>query len=275
MSPGGQFERFGVKIDSLPSLLAGIVRLIDMNTSTGTSMMNSASVSASSATKAKRVAKKSDETPAPVAAPVVVATPVVAAAPAAEVKKAGRKAAAPAASVAPTPAPVAAPSTPVATEAAAAAAPATTLDEDLKSVLTTLTSLRETVSSMITEVKRLDKRVHREIKDARRRKRRVPKEGEEVVKRGPSIFEIPTKVTDELNRFLGHPAGTLISRSNVTKQLNNYVKEKNLKVKHDIQPDAALRKLLQVPEADQLTYFNLQKYLNKHYIKEVKPTPAA
>jgi chromatin remodeling complex protein RSC6 len=155
--------------------------------------------------------------------------------------------------------------------AEAPAAPATTLDEDLKSVLTTLTGLRETISSMITEVKRLDKRVHREIKDARRRKRRVPKEGEEAVKRGPSIFEIPTKVTDELCRFLGHPVGTLISRSNVTKQLNNYVKEKNLKVKHDIKPDGPLRKLLQVPEADQLTYFNLQKYLNKHYIKEAKP----
>jgi chromatin remodeling complex protein RSC6 len=162
---------------------------------------------------------------------------------------------------------------PVATEAAAAT-PATTLDEDLKSVLTTLTSLRETVSSMITEVKRLDKRVHREIKEARRRKRRVRAEGEEGAKRGPSIFEIPTKVTDELCRFLGKPAGTLISRSNVTKELNNYVKTHNLKVKHDIKPDAPLRKLLQVPETEQLTYFNLQKYLNKHYIKEAKPVAA-
>jgi chromatin remodeling complex protein RSC6 len=192
-------------------------------------------------------------------------------------KTAARKSAATAA--APAAAPVAAPavpvaSAPVAAVADAAAAPATTLDEDLKSVLTTLTSLRETVSSMITEVKRLDKRVHREIKDARRRKRRVRAEGEEGAKRGPSIFEIPTKVTDELCRFLGKPAGTLISRSNVTKELNNYVKTHNLKVKHDIKPDAALRKLLQVPETDQLTYFNLQKYLNKHYIKEAKPTTA-
>ena len=159
-----------------------------------------------------------------------------------------------------------------ATPAEAPAAPATSLDDDLKSVLTTLTSLRETISGMITEVKRLDKRVHREIKDARRRKRRVRAEGEDAPKRGPSIFEIPTKVTDELCRFLGKPAGTLISRSNVTKELNNYVKTHNLKVKHDIKPDAALRKLLQVPETEQLTYFNLQKYLNKHYVKEVKPT---
>jgi hypothetical protein len=251
-----------------------------MNSSTGTNMMNSASTS--SAAKPKRVAKKTDE----VAPAAVVAAPVAApapAAPVAEVKKtAARKAAAPAAAApvaaasASASVPVAAPVTaPAAAADAAAAAPATTLDDDLKSVLTTLTSLRETVSSMITEVKRLDKRVHREIKDARKRKRRVRAEGEEGAKRGPSIFEIPTKVTDELCRFLGKPTGTLISRSNVTKELNNYVKTHNLKIKHDIKPDGPLRKLLQVPETDQLTYFNLQKYLNKHYIKEVKPVPAA
>ena len=236
-----------------------------MNSSTGTSIMNNSSNS--SAAKAKRVAKKSEET---VAAPVVP-TPVVASTPApAEAKKAGRKAtASPSASTTTTTtAPVVA-ATPV-VAAATTEAPATTLDEDLKNVLSNLVSLRETVSSMITEVKRLDKRVHREIKDARRRKRRAKVEGEEGAKRGPSIFEIPTKVTDELCKFLGHPNGTLISRSNVTKQINNYVKEKGLKNKHDIKPDAALRKLLQVPESEQLTYFNLQRYLNRHYIKEVK-----
>jgi hypothetical protein len=239
-----------------------------MNTSTGTSMMNSAV--ASTASKGKRVAKKTEDAPAPVAA--VPSAPVAAAAtPSAPAPKARKAAAAP---VAAAPAPVVA--TPVAatpaaatttTDAAAPAAPATTLDEDMKNVLASLTTLRETVSAMITDVKRLQKRVPRELKDARKRKRRVRAEGEEGAKRGPSIFEIPTKVTDELCKFLGHPAGTLISRSNVTKQINNYVKEKGLKNKHDIKPDAALRKLLAVPEADQLTYFNLQRYLNKHYIK--------
>jgi chromatin remodeling complex protein RSC6 len=233
-----------------------------MNSSTGNSMMNSATAS----TKGKRVAKKTEDAPAPVA-PVVAATPATEA----PAKRAVKKAVAATTTVA-APAPVAVPTpvaaTPAATEAPAA--PATTLDQDLKSVLASLVSQRDAISAMITEVKRLDKRVHREIKDARKRKRRVPKEGEEAVKRGPSIFEIPTKVTDELCKFLGHPAGTLISRSNVTKEVNNYVKTHNLKNKHDIKPDAALKKLLQVPEGEQLTYFNLQRYLNRHYIKETK-----
>jgi hypothetical protein len=241
--------------------------------------MMSAPVSVAAKTPAKRVAKKEAEVvvaavPAPVsvAAPASVVAPVKTAKTKADAKKADAKPVV-AAAVVPASASVVASATATVPVAAAteAAAPATTLDEDLKSVLTSLTTLRETVSSMITEVKRLDKRVHREIKDARKRKRRVRAEGEEGAKpRGPSIFEIPTKVTDELCLFLGHPKGTLISRSNVTKQINNYVKEKNLKNKHDITPDVPLRKLLQVPETEQLTYFNLQRYLNRHYIKTEK-----
>jgi chromatin remodeling complex protein RSC6 len=224
---------------------------------------------------AKRVAKK-EVAAAPVA---VVPAPVAAAAPVAAVAekkvaktKATKAEAAPV--VVAAPAAVAAPVVAAATEVAAEA-PATSLDDDLKVVLGRLTGLREVVSTMITEVKKLEKRVHREIKDARKRRRRVKAEGEEGAKpRGPSIFEIPTKVTDELCVFLGKPKGTLISRSNVTREINNYVKEKNLKNKHDIKPDASLKKLLRLTDADNLTYFNLQRYLNTHYIKEPKVVAA-
>jgi upstream activation factor subunit UAF30 len=202
----------------------------------------------------KKVAKK--DAPA-------VAAPVAAVAPVAEKAVKAKKAPAAAA------APVVVASTPV--EAAAVAAPAgptTTLDEDLKAVTLNLNTLKETVSAMLAQVKKLDKRVHREIKDARKRKRRaVPVEGAEAKPRVLSIFERPTKVTEELLTFLGKPKDTLLSRSEVTKAVNNYVKEKNLKNKHDIKPDAALKKLLAIEDGTALTYFNLQKYLNHHYIK--------
>jgi chromatin remodeling complex protein RSC6 len=222
----------------------------------------------SAATPAKKVAKKS-------AAPAEVAVPApVAAAPAAEAPKAkaSKKAAAAAAPAAAT---VVVSSTPVevAPAAAAPAAPATTLDEDIKAVTGNLNTLRETVAAMLSQVKKLEKRVHREIKEARKRKRRTATtEGGEAKPRTPSIFERPVKVTDELCKFLGKPAGTQMSRSEVTKAVNNYVKEKGLKNKHDIKPDAALKKLLTITDADKLTYFNLQKYLNRHYVKEA---PAA
>ena len=248
--------------------------------------------SASSASKpvAKKVAKKeaAPEVPAS-AASAASATPAAApAAPAAEAKK-GRKPAAEKAAVAASAtasapvaaaasAPVVVSSTPVeqAAVAAAPAAPATTLDEDIKAVTGNLNTLRETVSAMLAQVKKLEKRVHREIKDARKRKRRtVTVEGEGEKKREPSVFERPTQVTDELNKFLGRPLGTLLSRSEVTKSVNNYVKEKNLKNKHDIKPDAALKKLLAIGDGEPLTYFNLQRYLNRHYVKATPAAPVA
>ncbi len=222
----------------------------------------------SAATPAKKVAKKS----APVAE-VAVPAPV-AAAPAAEAPKA--KASKKAAAAAPAAATVVVSSTPVevAPAAAAPAAPATTLDEDIKAVTSNLNTLRETVAAMLAQVKKLDKRVHREIKEARKRKRRTATtEGGEAKPRQPSIFERPVKVTDELCKFLGKPAGTQMSRSEVTKAVNTYVKERGLKNKHDIKPDAALKKLLAYnDEKEPLTYFNLQRYLNRHYVKEA---PAA
>lgn len=230
----------------------------------------------STATKsvAKKVTKK-DAAPAVEVAVVAVAAPVAEAA--APAKKAvAKKVAAPAPVVAVAPAVVVA-STPV--EAAAVAAPAgptTTLDEDIKAVTGNLTTLRETVAAMLSQVKKLEKRVHREIKDARKRKRRSKvEEGPDAKPRTPSIFERPNQVTDELCKFLGKANGTLMSRTEVTKAVNNYVKEHDLKNKHDIKPDAALKKLLAIGEGEPLTYFNLQHYLNRHYIKAEKPAVAS
>ena len=210
----------------------------------------------------KAVAKKSAVAATPAPAPAAVPAPE---APAPKKPVAKKAAAAPAA------VPVVVSSTPVEAAAVAApAAPATTLDEDLKAVTANLTTLRETTAAMLAQVKKLEKRVHREIKDARKRKRRSKVEAVDgvEVKRAPSIFERPVQVTDELCAFLVKPKGTLMSRSEVTKAVNNYVKEKELKNKHDIKPDAPLKKLLAIGDADPLTYFNLQRYLNRHYVKE-------
>ena len=226
----------------------------------------------SSSTPVKSVARKTKA-----AAPEVEVKVSVPAPAAAEPKAKKAKTAAPAPAAA-SAVPVVVASTPVEQVAAPTpAAPATTLEEDLKSMTTRLNTLRETVVSLLGEVKRLDKRVHREIKDARKRKRRVKtEEGVDAKPRTPSIFERPVQITEELCSFLAQPKGTLMSRSQVTKGVNNYVKEHNLKNKHDIKPDAALKKLLLVPETEALTYFNLQRYLNRHYVKAVPAaTPAA
>jgi upstream activation factor subunit UAF30 len=216
---------------------------------------------------AKKVVAKKETAAAP--APVA-ATPLPAlVTPVAEKKVVAKKAAAKAETVVAAPVVVAPVSAPAA-EAPAAVAPVTTLEEDIKTVTGNLATMRETVATLLGQIKRLEKRVHREIKDARKRKRRVKVDENGVeVKRAPSIFERPTQISEELCSFLTKSKGTLMSRSEVTKAVNNYVKEHNLKNKHDIKPDAPLKKLLGVPEGEQLTYFNLQRYLNKHYVKAV------
>ena len=209
----------------------------------------------------KRVAKKTDA-PVEVAAPVVAA-PVVAPV---ETKKASKKAPKPVVAEVP----VVVSSTPVEAATVAPVAPVTTLDDDLKAVSSNLNALRETASTLLSQIKKLEKRVHREMKDARKRRRRVKLDENGVeIKRAPSIFERPTKVTAELLTFLNKPADTLMSRSEVTKAVNDYVKAHDLKNKHDIKPDGPLRVLLAIGVDEPLTYFNLQRYLNRHYVKAV------
>ena len=224
--------------------------------STSTSSSNIMS-STPSKSVAKKVSKKTEETVTAVVAPV-------AAAPAAAPKaKAAKAAAAPAAAA---PAPVAVAAAPVAAEEVVEEV---RLDSEVKAVTSRLLALREMVSELVTEAKRLEKKSTKLQKLAdKRRKRKAPVEGEEAKPARVSIFQIPTDISPQLCAFLGRPTGSQESRSNVTKFVTTYVKEQNLKNKHDINPDAKLRSLLNVKAEEKLTYFNLQKYLNPHYLKK-------
>lgn len=240
-----------------------------MNTSTASSIMSS-----TPATKVtKKVTKKSEE----VASAVTVAVTV---APVAPVAPKAKKAAPAPSTAAPStttpapkaskvvPAPVAA-STVTAAPVEAAEAPVASVQDDVKAMLTQANTVRETVGALVAELKRLEKRVARLQKEAdkRRRRSKKPVEGEEVKPRKPSIFELPTPLSNDLCAFLGVASGSKESRSNVTKKITTYVKEHELKDKHTIKPDTKLRALLGVKEEEVLTYFNLQRFLNHHYLK--------
>lgn len=245
--------------------------------------MSSSTSSASnimSAPATKKVTKsaaapKTETVVAPVAAAkgakapaAVAAVAAVAAAPVAAPAK-GKKAAAPVAA-----APVA--STEVAAPVVVAEVEEVRLEAEAKSITARLLAVRETVSELISEAKRLEKKAAKVQKLAdKRRRRKAPVEGEEGKPARISIFQIPTAISPALCAFMGRPAGSKESRSNVTKFITTYVKEKNLKDKHDIKGDAALLKLLNLKAEDKLTYFNLQKYLNVHYLKEAAATVTA
>ena len=243
------------------------------------SSSSSASIMSSSASASKKVTKSATATvtATPVPATTVKATKAaaapVAAAPVATATKAKKATATTTAPV------VAATTVPVVTATttteAAVVPEEVRLESEAKSITARLLAVRETVSELISEAKRLEKKAAKVQKLAdKRRRRKAPVEGEEGKPARVSIFQIPTDISPALCAFMGRPAGSQESRSNVTKFITGYVKEKNLKDKHDIKGDAALLKLLNLTKEDKLTYFNLQKYLNVHYLKKT-PTETA
>jgi upstream activation factor subunit UAF30 len=89
--------------------------------------------------------------------------------------------------------------------------------------------------------------------------------------RKPSGFIKPTRISDELAEFLGKNVGTEMARTEVSKEINAYITTNDLQDKANgrkINPDDKLTKLLKLSKEDELTYFNLQRYMKHHFIKE-------
>lgn len=124
-------------------------------------------------------------------------------------------------------------------------------------------------ASLKSEFKALEKRWSRELKNAQKSKKRTKRGGN----RSPSGFVKPTKISDELALFLEKPLGSEMARTEVTKEINNYIRANKLQDKDNgrkIVPDQKLSSLLKIGGADELTYFNLQKYMSPHFAKTVK-----
>lgn len=88
--------------------------------------------------------------------------------------------------------------------------------------------------------------------------------------RKPSGFVRPTMISTELATFLGKTAGTEMARTDVSREINNYIRSHSLQDKANgrkINADAKLSALLKLTPSDELTYFNLQRYLKPHFIK--------
>jgi chromatin remodeling complex protein RSC6 len=145
---------------------------------------------------------------------------------------------------------------------------------EFASQVSRVNELRNQLGLVLADMKKTEKRLSRELKRAGRRRRvRAPQldEAGNPLPKKPSVFTKPQVVTDALCVFLGKPKGTQVSRSDVTRGIMDYVKRNKLNNKQDINPDAALRKLLGVTESEKVTILNLQRYLKDHY---VKPTTA-
>lgn len=133
--------------------------------------------------------------------------------------------------------------------------------------LTKLSQLSNMISSLKNEYRVLEKRMSREMKAAQKAKAKGKRK---AGSRPASGFVKPTKISDELASFLGKDKGTEMARTDVTREINNYIRSHNLQDKENgrkINPDVKLSTLLKLKKTDELTYFNLQRYMSPHFAK--------
>ena len=209
------------------------------------------------------------------------------------------KTAAPAADAAPAPAPAAAPAkgrkaaakaevtVPVTAPAPAPAPAADAAPAEVRSADAILAALQETLKALGTEVTtRVRAAVHeaveatkalkREARDSKKRRRVDPStmSAEErkayEARRANNAFLKLRPISDELSSFMGLPAKSQRSQTDVTKFVSTYVKTHNCfdpNFKRRIIPDAKLAKLLRVKDGQEVTYLNLQSFLKVHFLK--------
>jgi len=211
--------------------------------------------------KSSKTATETEQVATP--APVVVES----AAPAVEKKV--KKTKAPKAEAAPAaPAPVVEVAAP---ESADAEAP---LAEQSVEFLAKLQQLSVMISNLKSEYRALEKKWSREVKTAQKVS---SKKKRKAGNRAPSGFVKPTKISDELASFLGKEKGTEMARTEVTRDINKYIRTHNLQDKDNgrkINPDTKLAALLKLKKTDELTYFNLQRYMSPHFAKATKEATA-
>ena len=147
----------------------------------------------------------------------------------------------------------------------------TILDNELfvefEQLVTQLNELKTQITGIQQNIKQLEKSVKKKMKGI---KKQVTKN---KGNRQPSGFAKPSKVTKELCEFMNKVEGSEIARTEVTRTLVAYIKENKLENTSNskfISPDNKLKALLELDDNQELTYFNIQKFMNKHFVKNAE-----
>lgn len=129
-----------------------------------------------------------------------------------------------------------------------------------------LNSVKNQISGIQNNIKQLEKGVKKHMKFIKKDATKSKNKGNRL----PSGFAKPSDVTKELCEFMNKAEGTQIARTEVTRALVAYIKENKLENTTNskiISPDDKLKDLLGIDDDQELTYFNIQKYMNKHFVK--------
>ena len=139
--------------------------------------------------------------------------------------------------------------------------------EQFSGVLTTLSSFRSQITMLQNQVRALEKTVGKQMRTYAREAKKNKNKGN----RKPCGFAVPTKISDELCEFMNKPKGSTAARTEVTQYIIKYIKDNKLQWNENrkvIKPNTPLKNLLAVKQNEEVTYFNIQRFMNKHFIKE-------
>jgi chromatin remodeling complex protein RSC6 len=140
--------------------------------------------------------------------------------------------------------------------------------EQFGGLLNTLSSFRSQITMLQNQVRSLEKTVGKQMRTYSREANKNKNKGN----RKPSGFAVPTKISDELCAFMQKPKGSSAARTEVTQYIIQYIKDNELQWSENrkiIKPNTPLKNLLKVAEEEEVTYFNIQRFMNKHFIKSV------
>ena len=153
-------------------------------------------------------------------------------------------------------------------------------DALLTSVQDRLRALSSEVTTRVRELLReatdAAKAIKREARESKRRVRKDPatmtpeERATYEARRANNAFLKLRPISPELASFMGLPAGSQKSQTDVTKFVATYVREHSCfdpSHKRTIVPDAKLGKLLRAKDGQVVTYLNLQSFLKVHFIK--------
>jgi len=145
------------------------------------------------------------------------------------------------------------------------------IETSMSEVLTSFTLSIQTLSTALAQLKSDFKVLEKQVlKEARTMDKVNTKRNRNKGSRAPSGFVKPASISKELAKFLKVSEDEKMARTDVTKLITAYVKEHNLQDSTNgrkINPDANLRALLKVSANEEVTYFNLQKFMKPHFVK--------
>ena len=143
------------------------------------------------------------------------------------------------------------------------------IQESFDDILSTLAGFRSKITEVQNKVRDLERNVTKDMKQKDKKINKNKFKGN----KNPSGFAKPSKISEPLCKFMELPNGSEVARTEVTQYLINYIEKENLQNpdnKKIIVPNKELQSLLGSNPDDEISYFNIQKYMNKHFHKDEK-----